>query len=101
MEPVEPAGIRNELRPLCFKHLPDRLLGQFRMVMRFGVSDAFIEQPSVHLVIGLEAQARREEALADEPDLGLNLPLLPARCLRARHLLDYIMTAHLQTSASV
>jgi hypothetical protein len=25
-------------------------------VMRFGVGDAFIEQPGVHLVIGLESQ---------------------------------------------
>jgi hypothetical protein len=101
MESIEPAGIRNELRPLCLKHIPDRLLGQFRMVMRFGVSDTFVEQPSVHLVIGLEAQPRREEALADEPDLVLNLPLLPARCWRAGNRIDKIMAAHLQEAAIV
>src|SRR5258706_9100908 len=28
VESIEPAGIGNELRPLCLEHLPDRLLGQ-------------------------------------------------------------------------
>jgi hypothetical protein len=43
VESIEPAGIRNELRPLRLEHFPDRLLAQFRMVMRLGVGDAFIE----------------------------------------------------------
>jgi hypothetical protein len=43
MEAVEPACIWNELRPLCLEHFPDRLLDQFRMVMRLSVGDAFIE----------------------------------------------------------
>ena len=84
VEAVEPAGIRNELRPLGLEHFPDRLLGQLRMVMRLGVSDAFIEQPSVDLVVVLESKTRREEPLSDEPDLVLDLTLLPARCRRAR-----------------
>jgi hypothetical protein len=48
------------------------------MVMRFGVGDALIEQPGVHLVVGLEPQPGREEALTHEPDLVLDLTLLPA-----------------------
>ncbi len=64
--------------------LPDRLLGQLRMAMRFGIGDAFIEQPGAHLVVALEPQPGREEALTDEPDLVLDLTLLPARCRRAR-----------------
>src|SRR5260370_28690302 len=47
-------------------------------------SDAFIEQPGAHLVVALEPQPGREEALTDEPDLVLDLVLLPARCRRAR-----------------
>ena len=52
--------------------------------MRFGIGDAFIEQPGAHLVVALEPQPGREEALTDEPDLVLDLTLLPARCRRAR-----------------
>src|ERR1700693_2897784 len=83
MEAVEPARIGNEPRPLRLEHLPDRLLGQLRMAMRLGVGDAFIEQPGIHLLVALEPQPRREEALTDEPDLILDLTLLPARCRRA------------------
>jgi hypothetical protein len=71
MESIEPAGIRNELRPLCLKHLPDRLLDQFRMMMRFGVSDAFVEQPSVHLVIGLECWGNDFRRLRADAGLAL------------------------------
>ena len=67
MEPIEPAGIGNELRPLGFEHFPDRLFGQFRMAMRLGVGDALIQQPGVQLVEGFEPQPRREEALPDRP----------------------------------
>ena len=51
--------------------------------MRLGVGDAFIQKPGVHLVIGLESQPRREEALTHETDLVLDLALLPSRCRRA------------------
>ncbi len=74
VESIEAAGIGNELRPLRLEHLPDRLLGQLRMAVRLGVGDAFIEQPGVQLVEALEPQPRREEALADQPDLVLDLP---------------------------
>src|SRR5712671_2179161 len=43
VEAVEPAGIRNELRPFRLEHLPDRLIGQLRMAVRLGVSDALVE----------------------------------------------------------
>src|SRR6202790_5279418 len=96
MEAVEPAGIGNELRPLYLEHLPDRLFGQLRMAMRPGVGDAFIEQPAIHLVVGLEPQPWREEALTDKPDLVLDLTLLPTRRRRAGDRIDKVMTAHLQ-----
>src|SRR5438105_12228173 len=82
VESVEPARIGNELRPLRLEHLPDRLLGQLRMAMRLGVGDAFIEQPGVHLVVGLEPQPWRGEALADEANLVLDLAFLPTGCRR-------------------
>src|SRR6266550_801175 len=111
MIPIQPTGLLptfanffSRLRKnfsLRLEHLPDRLLGQLRMAMRFGVGDAFIEQPGVHLVVGLEPQPRREEALADEPDLVLDLTLLPARCRRAGDRLDQVMPAHSQEAAVV
>src|SRR5271154_3492150 len=101
VEAIEPAGIGSELRPLCLEHLPDRLLGQLRMGMHLGVGDAFIEQPRVQFVKILEPQTRREEPLTDQPDLVLDLPLLPARCRRAGDRVDEVMAAHLQEAAIV
>src|SRR6266568_116585 len=101
MEAVEPTRIGNELRPLRLEHLPDRLVDQLRMAMRLGVGDAFVEQPGVQLVKVLEPQPGREEALAHEPDLVLDLPLLPSRCRRAGDRLDEVVTAHLQEAAIV
>ena len=69
--------------------------------MRLGVGDAFVEQPGVQLVEVLEPQPRREEPLTDEPDLVLDLPLLPARCRRAGDRIDEVMAAHLQEAAIV
>src|SRR3984893_2321308 len=48
-----------------------------------------------------EPQPRREEALADEPDLVLDLPLLPSRCRRAGDRIDEVVAAHLQEAAVV
>src|SRR6266480_8161815 len=90
VESIEPTGIGNEPRPLRLEYLPDRLLGQLRMVMHLGVGDAFIEQPGVQFVKILEPQARREEALTHEPDLVLDLPLLPARRRRAGDRIDEV-----------
>ena len=69
--------------------------------MRLGIGDAFIEQPGVHLVVALEPQPRREEPLADQTDLILDLTLLPARGRRAGDRLDQVVTAHLQEAAIV
>src|SRR5215470_19366534 len=101
VEAIEPADIRNELRSLRLEHLPDRLPSKFRMMMRLGVGDTFIEQPGVHLLVGLEPQPWREEALADEPNLVLDLTLLPARRWRAGDRIDEVMTAHLQEAAII
>src|SRR6202047_4354663 len=101
VEAVEPTRIANELWPFRLEHLPDGLVGQLRMAMRLGVGNAFIEQPGVQFVKVLEPQPRREEALADEPDLVLDLPFLPSRCRRARDRLDEVVAAHLQEAAIV
>jgi len=77
-EAVEPAGIGTSFGR-SLRTPPDRLVGQLRMAMRLGVGDAFVEQPSVQFVKILEPQPRREEPLAHEPNLVLDLPLLPAR----------------------
>src|ERR1700676_4900876 len=90
VESIEPAGIGNELRPLRLEHLPDRLLGQLRMAMRFGVGNAAVGEPSIHLVVALEPQARREEPLADKSYLVLDLTLLPAGGRRAGHRIDEV-----------
>ena len=69
--------------------------------MRLGPGQAFVEQPGVQLVVALEPQPRREEALADEADLVLDLALLPARGRRAGDRLDEMMRAHLEEAAIV
>ena len=69
--------------------------------MHLGVGNAFIEQPGVQFVEILEPQTRREEPLTDEPDLVLDLPLLPARCRRAGDRIDEVVAAHLQEAAIV
>jgi hypothetical protein len=83
VESVEAAGIGNKLRPFCLEHLPDRLAIQLRMMMRFGVDNAFVEQPSVQLVVVLEPKPRREEPFAPQSHLVLDLPFFPARCVQA------------------
>ena len=67
VESVEPAGIGNELWSFRLEHLPHRLLGKFWVAMRLGVGNAFIEQPSVQLVVVLEPQPRREERSRTSP----------------------------------
>src|SRR6202050_1972154 len=100
-ESIELPGIGDELWSLRLEHFPDRLLGQLRMVMRLGVGDALVEQPGVQFVKVLEAQPRREEALANQSNLVLDLTLLPARCRRTGNRIDQVMTAHLQEAAIV
>ena len=69
--------------------------------MRLGPGDAFVHQPGVQLVIAFDPQARREEALANEADLVLDLTFLPARSRRAGDGLDKMMRAHLEEAAIV
>src|SRR5271166_6099041 len=71
------------------------------MGMRLGPGDAFVHEPGVQLVIALDAQARREEALAHEADLVLDLTFLPARRWRAGDGLDKMVRAHLEEAAIV
>src|SRR5437879_7040168 len=79
VEAVERSADRHQLGPLRLEGLPDRPVGQFGMLVRLGVSDAAIEEPSVQLLVAGHPQPRREEALAHHPDLVLDLALLPAR----------------------
>src|SRR6266567_228267 len=101
MESIEPAGIGNELWPLGFEHLPDRLFAQFRMPVRLGVGDALIQKPRIQLVEGFEPQSWRKKAFADKADLVLDLALLPAGCRRAGDRVDEVMAAHLHEAAVV
>ncbi len=101
MEAVEPPCIGYELRPLSLECLPDGPVGKLRMPMRLGVGDAFIEQPGVQLVKILEPQTRREEPLADQPNLVLDLTLLPARRRRTGDRIDQVVAAHLQEATIV
>jgi hypothetical protein len=66
------------------------------MAMRLGIGNALVEQPGVQFVVALDPQARGEEALAHQPDLVLDLSLLPARCRRAGDRVDQVVPAHLQ-----
>src|ERR1700722_51024 len=91
VEAVEAPTIGNELRPLFLEHLPDRLLGPLGMSVRFRPRQALVEKPGAQLVVALEPQPRREEALTHEPDLVLDLALLPARRRRADDRFDQVM----------
>ena len=67
MDSIEATTVGDKLRPLLLEHLPHRLLGPFRMGMRLGVGDAFVDQPGVQFVVALDPQARREGALRTRP----------------------------------
>src|SRR6516164_3701802 len=60
-------------------------------------------EPEVVEILGERqfGNAGREEALAHQPDLVLDLPLLPPRCWRAGNRIDEIMTAYLQEATIV
>jgi len=101
VESIEATAIGNELGPLLLENLPDGLLGAFGMRMSLGVNDASVHEPSVQLIVGLEPQPRREEALADKADLVFDLALLPTRGRRAGDGIDEVVRAHLQEAAIV
>src|SRR5438552_17275289 len=69
------------------------------MLVRLGIGDASVEQPGVQLLVVRHPQPRREEALAHQPDLVLDLALLPARRWRAGSGLDQVMAAHPQKAS--
>src|SRR5690606_33999311 len=79
MEPVEGATIVDELATLFLEHVPDPALRLVDVTVRLGVGDTFVEQPGVEFLIRAEPQPRCEETLAHQPDLALDLALLPAR----------------------
>jgi hypothetical protein len=64
-----------------------------------GIVDGAIEEPGIELFVAPHPQPRREEALPHQPDLVLDLALLPARGRDARHRVDQVVTAHLQEAA--
>src|SRR5690242_17716662 len=99
MESIKPAGIGYKVWPLRLVDFPDGPIAELRMTMRLGVSHTLVEQPSVQLIVALEPQPWRKEALADKPNLVLDLPLLPARPRRACNRLDQVMAAHLEETA--
>jgi hypothetical protein len=96
VEAVEAACMGHERRTLGLEDLPDGLVPEFGVRMRLGVGDAVIEEDRVQLLEALHPQPRRGEALAHEPDLVLDLPLLPTRGRRAGDRIDQVMAAHLQ-----
>ena len=57
MESVEAPAIGDQLRPLLLERLPDRLPRLLGMGVRLGPAQAFVDQPGVEVVIGLEPQA--------------------------------------------
>src|SRR5437588_7349867 len=87
------------MRSFRLESLPDRAVGQFGMLVRFGVGDASVEQPGVQLLVARHPQPWREEALAHHPDLVLNLALLPAGSRRAGSGLNQVMAAHPQKAS--
>jgi hypothetical protein len=99
MEAVEAVMIRHKLLPFFFEDIPDRFVGDLGVAMGLCVEDALVKEPGVHLVIALKSQARREEALARQSDLVLDLPFFPASGRRASHRLDEIVAAHLRKPA--
>src|SRR3954447_8929060 len=101
MEAIEAPGVGHEPEALGLEHGPDRLVRDLGVSMSLGIGDALVEEPGVELVVALESEARREEALAHQPDLVLDLTLLPAGRRRAGGRLDQIVGAHLQEAAVI
>jgi len=78
MEPVEAPRIGHKIGTLCLEHLPDRLVTQLGMGMCLGVCNALFEQPGVQFLVALHPQPWGKEALPHQPNLILDLSLLPA-----------------------
>jgi hypothetical protein len=88
---------------------PSQLFDLMGELQLYGMKAAFDEvvttavkrQPGIQFVEVLEPQPRREEAFADEPNLILDLPLLPAGSRRAGDRIDEVVAAHLEKAAIV
>ncbi|KMO44974.1 hypothetical protein VQ03_00365 [Methylobacterium tarhaniae] len=78
MEAVEASGVGDQGSPFGFEGLPDRQVALLGMRMGLGVGDDPVEQQGVEFVVASHPDARGEQALAYQPDLVLDLPLLPA-----------------------
>ena len=76
VEAIEAAAMGNELRPLLFEDLPDRLPGPLGVGVRFRPGKALVEKPAVQFVVALEPQPRREKTFANQADLVFDLTLL-------------------------
>ena len=77
VEAIERADIGDQAWPLGLEHLPDRLLGDVGMLVRFGVGDAPILEPGVQFGVGFELRPRHEEPPSKHANLVLDLTLLP------------------------
>jgi hypothetical protein len=88
---VEPASIGDKPWPLLIENLPDRPLRPFGMGMGLCKDQTSVKQPGVEFIIAFEAGLWREETFPDQPDLVLDLPLLPARRRRAGDRLDQMV----------
>ena len=75
MEAVEVTRIRHERRTLRFERLPDGPVPELGMRVGLRVRDALIEEDRVQLLEALHPQPGREEPLAHETHLVLDLPL--------------------------
>jgi hypothetical protein len=58
MEAVERPGIGHQARPFGFEHLPDRLVTDLRVGLRFGPGHALVGQPGVEVLIALDPNPR-------------------------------------------
>ena len=94
MEAVKATRIDNQLGPFFLKAIPNRSVGQFRMAVGFGICNALIQKPAIEFIVALHPQPWREEPLAHQTDLVLNLPFLPTRRWGASRGLHQIMPAH-------
>src|SRR5690606_28713105 len=101
VETVEAPGIGDQAGAFFLEDVPDCALALLGVPVRPGPGDALVGQPAVQILQRLEAEPRREEALAHQTDLVLDLPLLPARRRRAGLRLDKVMAAHLQEATVV
>src|SRR5271167_4472779 len=101
MEPVKAPGISHKAGPLRLEHLPDRSITQLGVMMRLGIRNALVKQPDIQFLIALHPQPWGKKALPYQPNLVLDLPLLPTRCRGARHRIDQVMAAHLEKASIV